>query len=173
MLIFFISHQEIDKPVKVLTGDVLMFRNPCLHPGDLRLVRAVDLPELSGIIKPGFFTIDTLEKFISSQIRLQLWQWFCLTFCVHFQIKTISGYTNIVLLPATKHCSTSLADECSGGDLVIFMTLFFNVLKFFGFVQIGRESWYWKSSIYITFLWNSSDIIFDILTISAETDIYN
>jgi len=74
MLIFFISHQEIDKPVKVLTGDVLMFRNPCLHPGDLRLVRAVDLPELSGIIKPGFLTIDTLEKFISSQVRLQLWQ---------------------------------------------------------------------------------------------------
>jgi hypothetical protein len=87
MLHFFILHQGIDKPVEILTGDVLMFRNPCLHPGDLRLVRAVDLPELS-------------------------------------------GYANIVLLPATKHCSTSLADECSGGDLVIFMILFFNVLKF-------------------------------------------
>jgi hypothetical protein len=31
---------------RVILGPVLMYRNPCLHPGDLRLVEAVDIPEL-------------------------------------------------------------------------------------------------------------------------------
>ena len=31
----------------MIKGRVLIFRNPCLHPGDLRLVEAVSVPELS------------------------------------------------------------------------------------------------------------------------------
>ena len=61
--------------MQVLEGPVLVFRNPCLHPGDLRLVEAVNLPELA-------------------------------------------SYRNVVLFPATRSCKSSLADQCSGGDLV-------------------------------------------------------
>jgi hypothetical protein len=31
---------------RVILGPVIMYRNPCLHPGDIRLVTAVDVPEL-------------------------------------------------------------------------------------------------------------------------------
>lgn len=61
--------------MQILEGPLLIFRNPCLHPGDLRLVEAVRIPELE-------------------------------------------SYTNVILFPATKTCKSSLADECSGGDLV-------------------------------------------------------
>ena len=70
-----ICFQPKDKPMQVLEGPVLVFRNPCLHPGDLRLVEAVNLPELA-------------------------------------------SYRNVVLFPATWSCKSSLADQCSGGDLV-------------------------------------------------------
>ena len=35
--------QEEEEKVEVITGPVLLYRNPCLHPGDLRLVTAVDV----------------------------------------------------------------------------------------------------------------------------------
>jgi len=41
------SIKELDKPAWTLEGDILIFRNPCLHPGDLRTVQAVNIPELS------------------------------------------------------------------------------------------------------------------------------
>jgi hypothetical protein len=47
MINFCFCFQPTNKPVEVLEGDVLIFRNPCLHPGDLRLVRAVNHPRLS------------------------------------------------------------------------------------------------------------------------------
>jgi hypothetical protein len=31
---------------KVIVGDVLVTKNPCSHPGDIRKVKAVDVPEL-------------------------------------------------------------------------------------------------------------------------------
>ncbi|KAF7722442.1 hypothetical protein EC973_003144 [Apophysomyces ossiformis] len=31
---------------KVITGDCIVFRNPCFHPGDIRIVTAVDKPQL-------------------------------------------------------------------------------------------------------------------------------
>ena len=41
----------------IVTGDVLIYRNPCLHPGDLRKVKAVDISELhyskNVLILPG------------------------------------------------------------------------------------------------------------------------
>ena len=36
----------LEGDVKPKTGLMLLYRNPCLHPGDLRLVMAVDVPEL-------------------------------------------------------------------------------------------------------------------------------
>ena len=42
---------------EVITGPVIMYRNPCLHPGDIRKVEAVDIPELhfskNVLILPG------------------------------------------------------------------------------------------------------------------------
>ncbi|CAK0821156.1 unnamed protein product [Prorocentrum cordatum] len=34
---------------KLVTGDLLVHRNPCLHPGDLQRLRAVDRPELRSL----------------------------------------------------------------------------------------------------------------------------
>ena len=31
---------------QVITGDVLVTKNPCSHPGDVRKLKAVDIPEL-------------------------------------------------------------------------------------------------------------------------------
>ena len=40
--------QEDDGMPRTLTGiEVLVTRNPCLHPGDLRKIKAVDCPELA------------------------------------------------------------------------------------------------------------------------------
>ena len=36
----------LDGDMKPKTGLMLLYRNPCLYPGDLRLVKAVDVPEL-------------------------------------------------------------------------------------------------------------------------------
>lgn len=30
----------------IITGDVIVSRNPCSHPGDMRLLKAVDVPDL-------------------------------------------------------------------------------------------------------------------------------
>ena len=33
-----------------LTGPVVVTRNPCLHPGDVRQLQAVDVPNLSHLV---------------------------------------------------------------------------------------------------------------------------
>ena len=71
--IFLKIKEDDEKPSRVITGDVLIYRNPCLHPGDLRWVTAVN--------------------------HSALHQW-----------------ENVVLLPSY-NIKTSLAAECSGGDL--------------------------------------------------------
>ncbi|CAG8532252.1 7758_t:CDS:2 [Ambispora leptoticha] len=38
--------QEIKRKNQVRTGNVLVTRNPCLHPGDISVLRAVDIPQL-------------------------------------------------------------------------------------------------------------------------------
>ena len=40
------SDRTVQCSYKVITGPVLICRNPCLDPGDLRIVEAVDVPEL-------------------------------------------------------------------------------------------------------------------------------
>ena len=44
----FLEHEIVhdDSVPRVLTGELLVTRNPCLNPGDLRLLRGVDRPEL-------------------------------------------------------------------------------------------------------------------------------
>ena len=59
---------------ETITGNVMIYRNPCLHPGDIRIKQAVRRPELS-------------------------------------------HWTNVLILPCSKSCTSSIADECSGGDL--------------------------------------------------------
>ncbi|KAF3935842.1 hypothetical protein ABW20_dc0106319 [Dactylellina cionopaga] len=50
-----VSNQENKGSYKVITGPCLLVRNPSLHPGDLRVVNAVDCPKLRHLKK-------TLEK---------------------------------------------------------------------------------------------------------------
>jgi RNA-dependent RNA polymerase len=38
--------QLLDDQTQTIEGQVLVTRNPCTHPGDLRLLTAVDKPEL-------------------------------------------------------------------------------------------------------------------------------
>ncbi|CAG8729921.1 4203_t:CDS:2, partial [Ambispora leptoticha] len=40
------DEQEIRRKNQVRTGKVLVTRNPCLHPGDVSVLRAVDIPQL-------------------------------------------------------------------------------------------------------------------------------
>ena len=35
---------------RVVTGPLVVTRNPCLHPGDVRQLEAVDVPELSHLV---------------------------------------------------------------------------------------------------------------------------
>jgi RNA-dependent RNA polymerase len=35
---------------QVITGKVIMAKNPCLHPGDIRILQAVDRPELHHLV---------------------------------------------------------------------------------------------------------------------------
>jgi hypothetical protein len=40
----------------IINADVLVTRNPCLHPGDLQKFRAVDVPEFSHLVDCIVFT---------------------------------------------------------------------------------------------------------------------
>ncbi|KAI8972772.1 RNA dependent RNA polymerase-domain-containing protein [Pilobolus umbonatus] len=44
------NHKEI------ITGPCVVFRNPCFHPGDVRVVKAVDRPELSHLVDVVVFS---------------------------------------------------------------------------------------------------------------------
>ncbi|KAI9251659.1 RNA dependent RNA polymerase-domain-containing protein [Helicostylum pulchrum] len=44
------AHKEI------ITGEVVVFRNPCFHPGDVRIVKAVDNPDLHHLIDVVVFS---------------------------------------------------------------------------------------------------------------------
>lgn len=35
---------------QIITGKVIMAKNPCLHPGDIRILEAVDVPMLHGMV---------------------------------------------------------------------------------------------------------------------------
>lgn len=37
---------SIDSMAEIIEGEVLVTRNPCSHPGDIRMLRCVDNPEL-------------------------------------------------------------------------------------------------------------------------------
>ncbi|KAI8647751.1 RNA dependent RNA polymerase-domain-containing protein [Parasitella parasitica] len=41
---------------EIITGDVVVFRNPCFHPGDIRIVKAVDREELHYLVDVVVFS---------------------------------------------------------------------------------------------------------------------
>ncbi|CAF0780750.1 unnamed protein product [Adineta steineri] len=48
----FIQYQTMDrKSYKIVTGEVLITKNPCLYAGDIRRLKAVDIPALRPIIR--------------------------------------------------------------------------------------------------------------------------
>ena len=48
--------QMLDDRTQVMLGDVLVTRNPCTHPGDLRVLTAVDRPELRHLVNVIVFS---------------------------------------------------------------------------------------------------------------------
>lgn len=74
--IFFQIKKTDSDIVRGVEGKVLIYRNPCLHPGDIRIVTAVSYPELS-------------------------------------------GFTNIVILPASENMKRSLSAEVEKVMLVV------------------------------------------------------
>ena len=46
---------ECDKKKEIIIGDALVYRNPCLHPGDQRLVCCVDRPSLRYLVNVVVF----------------------------------------------------------------------------------------------------------------------
>lgn len=41
-----IFRYKVTDPTSILEGDVIVTKNPCMHPGDIRRLKAVDIPEL-------------------------------------------------------------------------------------------------------------------------------
>ena len=41
---------EFSSDKRILRGPVVVTRNPCLHPGDVRLLEAVDAPQLRHLV---------------------------------------------------------------------------------------------------------------------------
>jgi RNA-dependent RNA polymerase len=41
-----IVRPNIDKPEEYLEGEIIVTRNPCLHPGDIRKVTAISMQEI-------------------------------------------------------------------------------------------------------------------------------
>ena len=46
----------MDGNQEILTGDLMVTRNPCLHPGDIRVLTAVNRPELSHLYNVVVFS---------------------------------------------------------------------------------------------------------------------
>lgn len=46
----FPSEYKGDADAQVITGTVVMAKNPCLHPGDVRILEAVDVPDLYHLV---------------------------------------------------------------------------------------------------------------------------
>ncbi|KAL5723649.1 RNA-directed RNA polymerase [Ranunculus cassubicifolius] len=42
--------QQVDEKTAVVVGKVVVTKNPCLHPGDIRVLEAVNIPELEGFL---------------------------------------------------------------------------------------------------------------------------
>lgn len=47
---------SVDENIEKVTGNCMVTRNPCTHPGDIRLLKAVDRPELSHLVNVIVFS---------------------------------------------------------------------------------------------------------------------
>jgi len=51
---YFVKHgsrfSSGNKSAEVIVGTIVMAKNPCLHPGDVRILEAVDVPELHHLV---------------------------------------------------------------------------------------------------------------------------
>ncbi|XP_065649345.1 uncharacterized protein LOC105846402 isoform X2 [Hydra vulgaris] len=52
---------EYDSKKEIITGDALVYRNPCLHPGDQRVVCCVDKPSLRYLVNVVVFPVKNCE----------------------------------------------------------------------------------------------------------------
>lgn len=52
----FASPELFDEKTIPIAGEILVTRNPCTHPGDLRLLKAVNKPGLSHLVNVIVFS---------------------------------------------------------------------------------------------------------------------
>ena len=50
--------READSREKIRVGPVLMTKNPCIGPGDVRMFEAIDVPELRHLVGPAANAIE-------------------------------------------------------------------------------------------------------------------
>jgi hypothetical protein len=68
--VFFQIKKTDSDTVERIEGKVLIYRNPCLHPGDIRIVTAVACPELAGytnvVIMPA---AENMKRSLSAEVE--------------------------------------------------------------------------------------------------------
>ena len=68
---------------RVVRGPLIVTRNPCLHPGDVRQLEAVDVPELSHLVDCVVFPQrgsrphcnEMAGRFFDSKVVARVWEW--------------------------------------------------------------------------------------------------
>ena len=72
--IFFQIKKSITDTAEVIEGKVLLYRNPCLHPGDIRIVTAVSCEELVGytniVVVPSALN---MRRSLSAEVESDVW----------------------------------------------------------------------------------------------------
>ena len=85
---------------RVVTGPLVVTRNPCLHPGDVRQLEAVDVLELSHIVDCVVFprrgsrphSNEMAGRVCDSKVVARAWGWGCL-------LKRTEVLSSFVLFP--------------------------------------------------------------------------
>lgn len=86
--------REVDDKTSVVIGKVVVTKNPCLHPGDVRVLETVDLPELEGkglvdcLVFPqkGERYVKLVLNYCSPSTRYVHWWHLSLGSCVIFTL---------------------------------------------------------------------------------------
>jgi RNA-dependent RNA polymerase len=71
--VFFQIRKTDSDTVERVEGKVLIYRNPCLHPGDIRIVKAVYRPELAGYVNIVILpAAENMKRSLSAEVEKSL-----------------------------------------------------------------------------------------------------